>query len=198
MAYPVIGIIVGSVRAGRIGVQITQWVRGVASEQTDLGFRVIDLADWPLPMDDEPDLPASGEYRQPHTRRWSEAVAELEGFVFVTPQYNWGYPAALKNALDHLSGEWAGKPALIVSYANRGGQRAADQLREVLQCLKMDVIPDAVGLPLIDVELTPDGALADPARDLDRCKNALRAGLRAMAGLLPEATLACPAPNLAT
>lgn len=198
MAHPVIGIIVGSVRAGRIGMQIAQWVRDVSSEQAGLAFRVIDLADWPLPMDDEPDLPASGEYRQPHTRRWSETVAELEGFVFVTPQYNWGYPASLKNALDHLSGEWTGKPALIVSYANRGGQRAADQLRDVLHCLKMDVIPDSVGLPLIDVELTPDGALADPARDLDQCENALRAGMRAMAGLLDKATLACPAPNHAT
>lgn len=62
----------------------------------------------------------------------------------------------------------------------------------------MDVIPQAVGLPLIDVELTPDGALADPARDLDRCENALRAGACAIAGLLPKAILACPAANNGT
>jgi NAD(P)H-dependent FMN reductase len=84
----------------------------------------LDLNDWPLPLSDEPKGPSTGIYVH-------------ERFFFVTPQYNWGYPASLKNALDHLLKEWNGKPALIVSYGHHGGVKAAAQLRQVLEGLRM-------------------------------------------------------------
>jgi NAD(P)H-dependent FMN reductase len=94
-------IVVGSMRANRIGPEVAAWVRDVlpaAAFTTEL----VDLNDWPLPLSDEPAIPAGGVYAQEHTKAWSRKIAAADVFVFVTPQYNWGYPASLKNALDRL------------------------------------------------------------------------------------------------
>jgi NAD(P)H-dependent FMN reductase len=113
-------------------------------------------------MDDEPDIPAAGKaYANPLTRAWSEKIAAAPAVVFVTPQYNWGYPAPLKNALDHLYREWRGKPALIVSYGGHGGGKCAVQLRQVLDGLKMRTVPTMPGLILSDDLI--HGAVLDPA-----------------------------------
>eukprot|EP00929_Paragymnodinium_shiwhaense_P102736 TRINITY_DN65959_c0_g1_i1.p2 TRINITY_DN65959_c0_g1~~TRINITY_DN65959_c0_g1_i1.p2 ORF type:complete len:148 (+),score=29.29 TRINITY_DN65959_c0_g1_i1:345-788(+) len=82
----------------------------------------------------------SGTYADPLTQRWSKAVAAYHGYIFVCPQYNWGYPASLKNALDKLYHEWFCKPVIIVSYGGRGGGKCAEQLKQVLQGLKMRVV----------------------------------------------------------
>jgi len=107
---PTILLIMGSVRAGRRCPQIAEWVLSLADRSGKLACEIVDLKDWPLPFSDEPGIPAKGGYTQDHTRAWSAKVAGADGFVFVSPQYNWGYPAALKNALDHLYTEWSGKP----------------------------------------------------------------------------------------
>jgi NAD(P)H-dependent FMN reductase len=107
------------------------------AETTNGMFEVIDLKDWPLPMDDEPAVPAGGVYEFEHTRAWSRKIASADAFVFVTPQYNWGYPAPLKNALDHLYQEWGGKPATIVTYGARGGDKCSGQLEQVCEGLHM-------------------------------------------------------------
>jgi NAD(P)H-dependent FMN reductase len=95
-------------------------------------------------MFNEPSIPSqihsSSAYTQPHTRAWSEEISKYKGFVFVTPQYNWGYPAILKNAIDYLFNEWKGKGALIVSYGGHGGGKAAAQLRGVLEGCRMSVV----------------------------------------------------------
>ncbi|MCJ1314496.1 hypothetical protein MMC25_008178 [Agyrium rufum] len=104
---------------------------------------VIDLAAWNLPMFDEPSIPSqvhdSSEYGQPHTRAWSAEVQKYSGFVFVLPQYNWGYPAVVKNAIDYLFNEWRGKSAMIISYGGHGGTHGAKQLRQVLEAVGMRV-----------------------------------------------------------
>jgi NAD(P)H-dependent FMN reductase len=84
--------------------------------------------------------------------RWSELVRSYDGFVFVFPQYNWGYPAVLKNALDFLHHEWADKPVGLVTYGSRGGGLAAAQLRQVLRGLHMRPTEK-------NVELKPDEAM---------------------------------------
>lgn len=164
-----IHIILGSVRQGRIGPdigkRIAQAIHQLAPAHT---CEIVDLVDWPLPMDDEPALPASGEYQQPHTRRWSEKIRQGEMMIFLFPQYNWGYPAALKNALDHLYQEWADKPALIISYANRGGGKAAAQLEQVLTGLHMRPLSEAIPLTLSELGYAegkqphPDTPLPEP------------------------------------
>ena len=141
-------VIGGSVRAQRICIQISDWVAQLGRETTGGAFEVVDLRKWRLPMDDEPDIPATGRYAKGHTRAWSRKVAGASAVIFVTPQYNWGYPAPLKNALDHLYKEWAGKPAMIVSYGGHGGGRCAQQLRQVLDGLHMQPVTTMPGLIL--------------------------------------------------
>ena len=134
---PRILVIMGSVRAGRLCPVIASWVMAIGGTSTGLELELVDLAEWRLPLEDEPGIPALGHYTQDHTLAWSRKIAAAQGFVVVTPQYNWGYPAALKNALDHLYAEWAGKPLVIVSYGGHGGGKCAAQLREVAEGLNM-------------------------------------------------------------
>src|ERR1700722_7931287 len=141
-------VIAGSMRPRRIALQIAEWVAEIGRETTKGAFELIDLRDWPLPMDDEPGIPAGGSYEHEHTRAWSRKIAAAPAFVFVTPQYNWGYPAALKNALDHLYTEWAGKPAMIVSYGGHGGEKCAAQLRQVAEGLKLRPVPTMPAITL--------------------------------------------------
>ena len=141
-------VIAGSLRPQRIALRIAEWVAEVGREATGGEVEVVDLKDWPLPMDDEPGVPAGGEYEFEHTRAWSRKIAGGGAFVFVTPQYNWGYPAPLKNALDHLYAEWGGKPAMIVSYGGHGGGRCAEQLQQVCQGLHMTPIATRIGLTI--------------------------------------------------
>lgn len=132
-----IQIILGSVRQGRIADQLGAWVRERLAQRGGHTVDLIDLREWPLPPDDEPGIPAYGHYVQPHTLAWSRKIQQGDAYIFLVPQYNWGYPAPLKNALDHLYTEWQNKPAAIVSYANRGGGKAAAQLGQVLEGLHM-------------------------------------------------------------
>jgi NAD(P)H-dependent FMN reductase len=156
-------VIGGSIRAQRICLQVAGWVAGVGSETVDAAFEVVDLKDWPLPMDDEPGVPAMGEYAFEHTRAWSRKVASARAIVFVTPQYNWGYPAPLKNALDHLYKEWAGKPAMIVTYGGHNGDKCSEQLLQVCEALHMAVVPTRPGLRLARERIEANTGEIDPA-----------------------------------
>lgn len=128
-----IGIITGSTRPTRIGHQVSEWLQKNATELGTAEYTLIDLAEIGLPLLDEP-LPAgSGQYSLPHTQRWAEIIAPLDGFIFVTPEYNHAPPASLINALSFLAAEWANKAAAIVSYGySAAGARAAQMLRPIL------------------------------------------------------------------
>ena len=116
---PRILIILGSTRQNRQGATVGRWSAGRASRHSGAVFESVDLRDWPLPFLDSPVPPAFGQY-DPAARRWAETMDAADGFVFVTPEYNHGHPAVLKNALDHLYREWGHKPAAIVSYGAAG------------------------------------------------------------------------------
>ncbi|WP_263064799.1 NADPH-dependent FMN reductase [Dickeya dadantii] len=149
-----IQIIIGSVRKGRIGPKIAGWVKGVLDGIQGNTNEIIDLKKWYLPMDDEPNLPAEGVYLQEHTKLWSSKVSEADAYIFVFPQYNWGYPASLKNAIDHLYNEWKGKPAAMISYANKGGGKAAEQLHQVLLGIHMKTISNNIEIKLSEVNFS--------------------------------------------
>src|SRR4051794_7016741 len=106
-----IGIIVGTTRPGRLGPQIAQWIEKSVAAREDADFETVDLADYHLPLFDEPRIPRLGVYEHAHTRAWSAKLSELDGFVFVTPEYNWSIPAVLKNAIDFVYNEWNNKAA---------------------------------------------------------------------------------------
>ena len=170
----------GSTRAGRLCPRITAWVEQVGRECSELSFETIDLNDWLLPMDDEPVPPALGPYSQPHTRAWSDKVRQADAVVFVTPQFNWGYPAVLKNAIDHLYPEWHGKPAALVTYGGHGGTRCGRQLRQVAAGVKMDVVATAPALTLPEAVIRHNAPF-DPERDFSRCRVQVRRAIRQLA-----------------
>lgn len=177
-------IIIGSTRSRRIGDQVAGWLLDIVAGQAGLDFELVDLADWPLPLADEPEIPARGHYVHEHTKAWSRKVAEADAYIFVTPQYNWGYPAVLKNALDHLYAEWSGKPALIASYAYRGGGKAAAQLRQVLDGLHMRPTPSMPAITFNNDMLGEDGRLARPTEDFAPYAEEVRAAVRELSSLL--------------
>ncbi|ESQ82005.1 hypothetical protein AEAC466_18990 [Asticcacaulis sp. AC466] len=123
---------------------------GIGRASTSLEYEIIDLTQWSLPMDDEPHIPAVGPYASALTQAWSDKVTNASAVVFVTPQYNWGYPAALKNAVDHLYREWHGKPVLIVTYGGHGGGKCAAQLKQVMDGVKAKSVTLMPGLELSD------------------------------------------------
>nr|ANY57938.1 FMN Reductase [uncultured bacterium] len=133
-----IQVILGSTRQGRVGASVASWFMQHASARTDLSAELVDLADWPLPFFNSPVPPAFGPSSDPQARAWAAKVGQADGYVLVTPEYNHGYPAVLKNALDHVYREWNGKPVGFVGYGGPGGGvRAVEQLRQVVVELSM-------------------------------------------------------------
>ncbi|HEX8869596.1 MAG TPA: NADPH-dependent FMN reductase [Lentzea sp.] len=141
-----IAVILGSTRPGRRSEAVAQWVVNVASARTDASFELIDLAEVDLPLLDEPVPAIFGEYANEHTRAWASIIGSFDGFVFVTPEYNHSFSAALKNALDYLYAEWNDKAAGFVGLGGNGGLRAVEQLRLVLAELKVATVRTQVAL----------------------------------------------------
>uniref|UniRef100_A0A915DLW8 NADPH-dependent FMN reductase-like domain-containing protein n=1 Tax=Ditylenchus dipsaci TaxID=166011 RepID=A0A915DLW8_9BILA len=153
------------------------------SSESSFKTELIDLNDWHLPMNDEPHVPATGKYTQEHTKKWSQKITAADGFIFVTPEYNHGYPAALKNALDHLFQEWGNKPAAVVSYGGSGGTKSAGQLKQVFELMQMrlaDTWP-AIKLPRSVFET---GKISDPNKDLMEYMKDVRTMANQIANLL--------------
>jgi NAD(P)H-dependent FMN reductase len=152
-----VAVVIGSTRSNRICEGIARWTVRVAEIESPLRYELIDLVEVDLPFLDEPLMPALGHYEHEHTRSWSRLVSSFDAFVFVFPQYNWGYPAPLKNALDFLYVEWHDKPAGLVTYGTRGGNRAAEQMRGVLQGLHMRAVTRNVELSIADDDVDEKG-----------------------------------------
>jgi len=127
-----IALITGSTRPGRKSLDVARWVHGIASQRTDAQFDIVDIADYNLPLHDEAAPPMMKKYTHPHTLKWSETIAGYDGFVFLTPEYNHGPSAAIKNVIDYLYREWNNKACGFVSWGSAGGVRAVEQLRQVM------------------------------------------------------------------
>jgi NAD(P)H-dependent FMN reductase len=143
-----IAILLGSTRPGRNGEAVARWVHEIASRRDDATYELIDIAEQGLPLLDEPVPPSQGKYSQPHTKAWAEKIASFDGFVFVTPEYNHGTSAALKNAIDFLYAEWNNKAAGFVGYGSAGGTRAVEHLRLVMAELQVADVRAQVALSL--------------------------------------------------
>jgi NAD(P)H-dependent FMN reductase len=146
---PKIAIILGSTRPGRNGDAVARWVLEHAQQRSDAEFELVDLADYQLPLLDEPMPPSFGQYNQPHTHEWSAKIAEFDGYVFVTAEYNHGVPGALKNAIDFLYREWNNKAAGFVSYGSAGGTRAVEHLRGIMAEVQVATVRSQVVLGLM-------------------------------------------------
>jgi len=142
--------IIASTRPGRVGPAIAQWFNDFAADHGKFDPVLVDLADFNLPVFDEPEHPRLRNYHHAHTRAWSESVAEADAFVFVTPEYNFGPTPALLNALNYLVAEWQYTPAGFVSYGGvSGGLRAVQVTKQILTTFKMMPIQEGVPMPMV-------------------------------------------------
>lgn len=137
-----IGIITGSTRNSRVNLQVAEWILAFAKEhKTDAEFELVDIKEYDLPRFDE-DIPpvATDERPNPNVKKWSDKVKELDGFIFVTPEYNKAITGGLKDAIDYLASEFFHKSAGIVSYGGQLGISASVMMRPMLGNLKVAVV----------------------------------------------------------
>jgi NAD(P)H-dependent FMN reductase len=141
-------IITSTVRPGRKGTLVAAWIADVARKYGAFHVELLDLAEFKLPLMDEPNHPILKKYEHAHTKKWSAAIDEADAFIFVTAEYDYNYPAPLRNALEYLVHEWGYKAAGIVSYGGvSAGTRAANSLKNDLATLRMVTLMEAVNFP---------------------------------------------------
>jgi NAD(P)H-dependent FMN reductase len=170
---PNLTIIVGSTRPGRAGASIAQWFAARAKDHGGFDVTVVDLAELGLPLLDEPNHPRLGQYTHQHTKDWSALADAADAFVIVTPEYNYGYPASVKNAIDYLHREWRHKPVGFVSYGGvAAGTRAVQQLKQVVTTLRMLPVTDSVNIPFYNQFLDSDGVF-QPNAVLEQAADAM-------------------------
>ena len=151
-------IIISSTRPGRRGPAIASWIFELAKERKEFNVILLDLAIINLPFLDEPKHPRFKNYMHDHTKAWSKMIDDSDAFIIVTAEYNYGYPAPLKNALDYLYQEWNYKPVAFVSYGGTaGGTRAVQQLKQVVTAQKMMPLAESVNVPLFEKHIDGHG-----------------------------------------
>ena len=147
---PKLHIVICSTRPGRVGPSVAAWIHEFALQHGKFEVSLVDLADFNLPVFNEPEHPRLKKYHHEHTKQWSTIVESADAFVFVTPEYNYGPPPALLNALNYLFMEWNYKAAGFVSYGGAGaGLRAVQMEKLTLTTLKMMPILEAVGISMV-------------------------------------------------
>lgn len=162
MTRPTLQIVVASTRPNRIGLRIAQWFEQRALDHGGFEVELVDLAEVNLPLFDEPNHPRLGRYEHEHTKAWSAIVDRADAFVFVMPEYNHGFNAALKNALDFVYREWNDKAAGFVSYGGvAGGTRAVAMLKPVLAALQVVPVVQSVTIPFAGAKVTDGSFDAD-------------------------------------
>lgn len=145
-----IKVIIGSTRQNRFSEKPAYWIYEEAKKKAGIEIEILDLRDYPMPFFNEPVSPAMGDgkYLNEIVKKWSEKINDGNAFIIVTPEYNHGYPAVLKNALDSIFPEWNRKAVGFVSYGNAGGARSVEQLRQVVIELQMVPIRSAIHIPV--------------------------------------------------
>jgi NAD(P)H-dependent FMN reductase len=153
-------VVIASTRPGRVGLPVGRWFDSFARAHSDFEVELVDLAELGLPFMDEPNHPRFHDYTHAHTKEWGARVEAADAFAFVMPEYNHGFNAPLKNAIDFLHVEWQHKPVGLVSYGGvAAGTRAAQMLKPVLVGLKMTPLVEAVSIPFVARFIDDDGEL---------------------------------------
>lgn len=142
-------VILGSTREKRFGEQPAKWIVTKAKELADFDVELLDLRDFTLPYFDEAVSPSQLKepYKNPQVATWTKKIEEGDAFVIVTPEYNHGYSAVLKNALDYVYKEWNNKPVAFVGYGSVGGARSVEQLRQV--AVELQMAPIRAGVHIV-------------------------------------------------
>src|SRR5580658_1966478 len=146
-----ISVIIGSTREGRFSEKPARWILQHLQRREGIEARLLDLRDFPMPFFDQPlppAMPGRPRYEHSAVKRWTTAIGASDGFIFVTPEYNYGAPAVLKNAIDWVYPEWNRKPVAFVSYGSAMGARSVQQLRETAVEIQMAPVRSSVHIPV--------------------------------------------------
>jgi NAD(P)H-dependent FMN reductase len=149
-----VALIIGSTRAIRAGPEVVSFVHKMlltspATPKPEIS--ILDVASFNLPVFNEKIMPAMvpahGNFEYEHSKKWSAAIAAFDGYIIVSPEYNFGLPGGVKNAVDYLYNEWIGKPVLIVTYGITGGKTSSESLQKTLAGMKLRVVETRPQLP---------------------------------------------------
>jgi len=166
-------IISATVRQGRKGPVIASWIKELAVQSGNFEVELIDLGELKLPIMEEPNHPAMQKYQFEHTKKWSAKIEEADAFIFVTGEYDFGYPSPLRNALEYLYKEWNYKAAGIVSYGGvSAGTRAASALKNDLATFKVVPLYEMVNIPFF-TEYINENEVFEPIENFSRSAAAL-------------------------
>lgn len=191
---PVLQVVTASTRPGRQGPRVAAWFEAQALSHGAFEVEMVDLAEVALPVFDEPRHPRLQEYEHDHTRAWSERVRRADAFVFVTPEYNFGPPPSLVNALDYLVREWAYKPAGFVSYGGvSAGLRGVQATKQIVSALKMVPLVEAVAIPFFSRHVDVETGRFDPGEVQEKAARVMLDEMVRWTGAL--AALRRPAPG---
>ncbi len=150
-------IISSTVRPGRKGPLVAAWITEIAKQHGSFEVELIDLGELNLPMMNEPNHPVLKQYKHDHTKQWSAKIDEADAFIFVTAEYDYNYPAPLRNALEYLVAEWAYKAAGIVSYGGvSAGTRASNSLKADLSTFKIVPLTESVNFPFFQQNINDE------------------------------------------
>ena len=183
-SMPTLQIVIASTRPGRVGLPVGQWFEGQARAHGGFDVDVADLAEIGLPFMDEPNHPRLRAYTHDHTKAWSARVDAADAFVFVTPEYNYGMVAPLKNAIDFLHQEWSHKPVGFVSYGGvSAGTRGVQMAKQVVTTLGMVPVQEAVSIPFVTQFIDDDGVV-QANETMEKASQAMLDGLLRMESAL--------------
>ncbi len=172
-------VIIASTRPGRKGPLIAHWFLDILKQHSDFEVEVLDLKEINLPFLDEPEHPRLQNYKHGHTKKWSGIINSADSFIFITPEYNFGYPATLKNALDYLFHEWQEKPVGFVSYGGvSAGTRAVQAIKQTVTTLGMVPLMQAVNIPFFTQLINEDGVFEGNANLEKSARSMLKQLLR--------------------
>src|SRR5689334_16729752 len=158
-----IKIITSTTREGRKGIAVANWITELAKKNNANTVELLDLAEINLPFMDEPNHPRLRQYQHEHTKRWSATISEADAFIIVFAEYNFGFPAPIKNAIDYLFNEWHYKPVAFVSYGGvSGGLRSTQMLKQVVTAVQMMPIVDSVTIPFF-AKLIDESGVFNPS-----------------------------------
>lgn len=177
-----IQLIIGSTRQGRVSPNFAAWITDQAKSNSAIDLEIVDLKEVNLPFFNSPISPMYAPDTSEAGQAWSAKVSEADGFILLTSEYNQGYPAPLKNAIDFLYKEWNDMPAMVVSYGYlNGGMHANNQLHQVMSQIKMVPTKTTVGIQLAQTMFAETGELKDPTTDLAQYEAPLQSALAELA-----------------
>lgn len=171
-------VITTTVREGRKGISVAQWVMDYLKDNPDFEIELLDLKEIDLPLMNEPNHPRLQQYTHDYTRRWSEMIHPADAFIFVLAEYNYSFPAPIKNAIDYLFNEWRYKPVAFVSYGGvSGGLRSSQHLKSVVTTVGMMPLADQVNIPFFATKIDEGGVFHPDehiTRSMDRMMSELK------------------------